>query len=343
MRRGLLAWDETEVPAAALDSRVARCQAAMADAGLDALLVYTNFPRPAAVSWLTHFVPYWSQGMLMVPAEGPPDLVVSLSKRVAGWIADTSHMGDIVSTPRIGAELAARLQHAARIGVVERDRAPTGILEPLLAEHPKARLEDATELFRAVRHPADAAEIEVSRRAAALAHEAMTAAREARAGSLIAAIEGNARSNGAEEVLVELAPGLAADTAFRRIEGEVQLGARYAVRVSLAYKGHWVRLGRTVSRSNEERDAIDSWLTDALPALGDGSHPVDGNNVVGVRRAVQESCAGSLPLRKQSRCPPGAIATVNFELDHGGQTWLESRPVLLATTPEGRADPLVSD
>lgn len=62
MRRGLLSWDEAEVPAAVLDARVEQLRAAMAEAGLDAMLLYNNFPRPAAVSWLTHFIPYWSQG-----------------------------------------------------------------------------------------------------------------------------------------------------------------------------------------------------------------------------------------------------------------------------------------
>jgi Xaa-Pro aminopeptidase len=92
MRRGLLAWSEKEVPKAALDARVARVQAAMADAGLGALLLYTNFPRPSAVSWLTHFVPYWSQGVLVVLPEGAPTLFISLSKRVGGWIEETAHI-----------------------------------------------------------------------------------------------------------------------------------------------------------------------------------------------------------------------------------------------------------
>ena len=85
MRRGLIAWSEDEVPRAALETRVARLQAAMADADLGAVLLYTSFPRPSGVSWLTHFVPYWSQGTLAVFRDGPPLLIVSLSKRVACW------------------------------------------------------------------------------------------------------------------------------------------------------------------------------------------------------------------------------------------------------------------
>ena len=52
MRRGLLSWDKEEAPVVALEARVARCQSAISDAGLGCLVVYTNFPRPSAVSWL---------------------------------------------------------------------------------------------------------------------------------------------------------------------------------------------------------------------------------------------------------------------------------------------------
>ena len=58
MRRGLLAWSEAEVPKPALDDRLARLQSAMAEARLDALVLYTNLTRPAAVSYFTHFIPY---------------------------------------------------------------------------------------------------------------------------------------------------------------------------------------------------------------------------------------------------------------------------------------------
>ncbi|MEK9646264.1 MAG: aminopeptidase P family N-terminal domain-containing protein, partial [Alphaproteobacteria bacterium] len=165
MRRGLLSWDEVEVPAAVLDARVARCRDAMTADGLDALLLYNNFPRPAAVSWLTHFVPYWSQGVLVLPREGSPEYFVSLSKRVAGWIDETSHMGEIVSTPRLGADLAKRLSDTERVGIVELGRLPGGVGRPLSEALKKTELIDATALFRSVRHPADDAEIAITRSA----------------------------------------------------------------------------------------------------------------------------------------------------------------------------------
>jgi hypothetical protein len=330
MRRGLLAWDPSEVPEDVLNDRVARCQAAMSDANIEALLVYTNFPRPAAVSWLTHFVPYWSQGVLLVPAAGSPEFFVSLSKRVAGWIAETSHMGDIVSTPRLGADLGERLKPATRIGVVELDRLPGGIAGPLCAAHPKIALTDGTDLFRAIRNPADEAEIAQSRRAAALAFRALHEMGDGAANTLISRIEAAARLEGAEEVLIEVAPDLEADATLRRAEGEIELADRYAIRLSLAYKGHWVRYGRTLGCDPSERDAVGSWLAEALPSLNDGSGSLPVGNGIAVRAATIEACTGSLPLSKQSAPPPGAVATVNLQLEKDGEIWLESRPLLFS-------------
>ena len=67
MRRGLIARSHVELPDAVFDARLDRVRAAMREAKLDALVVYTNNTRPAGVSWLAGFVPYWSEAVLVVP------------------------------------------------------------------------------------------------------------------------------------------------------------------------------------------------------------------------------------------------------------------------------------
>ena len=325
MRRGLLAWDQSEVPAAILDARVEKCRIAMRDFGFDALLLYNNFPRPAAVSWLTHFVPYWSQGVLLVPDTGAPEYFVSLSNRVAGWVAETSHMGDIISTPRLGADLGKRLVDAKRIGILELNRLPGGIARPLLDGIPGVQLEDATPMFRSVRHPADETERIVTSKAATLAKKSLDAALAAnnytRTGPLTAAIEGPARLAGAEEVIIELAPDLADNTALRRIDGDFPLGDRFALRLSLAYKGHWVRIGRT---RDQHAARVEKWLPDNLNA-GAGGGAVDG---IEVRNVELEACMGSAPLSAVSELPDGAIGIVNLTLAIDRATHIVSQPVL---------------
>ena len=333
MRRGLLSWDETEVPAGVLDARVEKLRAAMVEAGLDALLLYNNFPRPAAVSWLTHFIPYWSQGVLVLPATGAPEYFVSLSKRVAGWIDETSHMGDIVSTPRPGADLAKRLEGAKRIGVLELNKLPGGIAHPLLAGLPGVELVDATDIYRAVRHPADTTEIAISRKAAMLARECLDGAYEnadyTQTGPLTAAIEGPARLAGAEEVIVEFVPDLSKNAALRRLDGNLELGDTYALRVSLAYKGHWVRIGRTYGA-----ERLDDWIAASLTAILDGE-TVPGLGTPGI---TLEACMGSAPLTGVTALPDGAVGVANLTLSVGGETHLISVPVL---NEDGTAAPLI--
>ena len=47
MRRGLISRSKAELPDAVLDARLAHVRAAMSEAGLDALLLYTNNTRAA--------------------------------------------------------------------------------------------------------------------------------------------------------------------------------------------------------------------------------------------------------------------------------------------------------
>src|SRR5438128_7710708 len=109
MRRGLISHSKAEMPDAILEARLGRVRAAMDAAGLDALLLYTNNTRPAAVSWLTGFVPYWSEALLVLWGDGLPVLVAALTYRVKSWIERTSRLADVLHTPRIGLEAACAI------------------------------------------------------------------------------------------------------------------------------------------------------------------------------------------------------------------------------------------
>src|ERR1700733_8863050 len=120
MRRGLIARSLTELPDAVFDARLSRVRAAMMQAQFDALVVYTNNTRPAGVSWLAGFVPYWSEALLVVPRHGAPYLVVALSFRVKSWIEQTSRIGEVLHHPRVGLKAAqqiASVRKDAAIGI----------------------------------------------------------------------------------------------------------------------------------------------------------------------------------------------------------------------------------
>src|ERR1043166_9756937 len=102
MRRGLMGRDDSELPVAALEARLTRLRGAMAGAGIDAFVVYTNNVRPRAVDFLTGFTPYWSAALLLVQQTGAPAFATALSKRVSEWIRTTDPVSEIVNTPRTG-------------------------------------------------------------------------------------------------------------------------------------------------------------------------------------------------------------------------------------------------
>src|SRR5882672_4233622 len=163
MRRGLISWSRDEVPPAILEGRVARLQEQMPAAELGVVLVYTSFARPSAVAWLTHFVPYWNEALLVVQPSGAPALLAAFSKRVHDWIRSVSHLGEVRSAPDLGRAavnlLEERLPKPSSVGVLELDALPWPVAEPLLESAFGRGLVDATDLFSAIRQPADEPEI----------------------------------------------------------------------------------------------------------------------------------------------------------------------------------------
>src|SRR5579862_6080640 len=134
MRRGLIVRSPVELPDAVFEARLDRVRAAMRQARLDALVVYTNNTRPAAVSWLAGFVPYWSEALLVLPRDGAPYLVAALSFRVKSWIERVSRLGEVLHTPRIGLKAAQQIaakRPDAAVGVVDFDGLAAGVADDL--------------------------------------------------------------------------------------------------------------------------------------------------------------------------------------------------------------------
>jgi hypothetical protein len=368
MRRGLISWSQEEVPAGVLDRRLARLVAAMRDERLSALIAYTSFPRPSAVSWLTHFVPYWGEGLLIVVPDGTPSLLTAYSKRGETWIREVSHVDQVIMTPNLGQvaidvlkkRVPAMANGAARIGIIERDELPWTIAEPMVEQGLASALVDASALFASVRQPADEAEIRLARRALQMVEAALAAipADARRASAVLAAIESSARNAGAEEVILRIAPDLSASPLLQRIEGDAALSERYAVQVSLAYKGTWVRVTRSLSSS----PLPDSWKR-AQQGFAEAAARLDAGKLsAGPQFSLQkanlgewsvESSMGTRPLSliaqgggsgagqgfKVPALPGGSLAVLSVRLVMEQGPWLASAPIVLGGA--GRASRLL--
>jgi hypothetical protein len=339
MRRGLISWSRAELPEAALAARVARAQAAMAAAGLDALVLYTNNTRTAAVSWLTGFVPYWSEGLCILPRTGGPMLVVALSNRVRRWIESVSRVERVVPSPRIGAEAGRVIAEAkanAAVGVVELESLRADVADGLHKAGAALRLSDATSLFEKLRGGADAAEIALAAKAGAIAQRALGAVppRPDTVGAAIAAVEAQARTLGAEEIYVAVAADLARDQRLVRIEQQPPaLGPSFALRATVAYKGVWVRLTRTFGASNGALAEATGQLAAAVSNLPDdrgfkdyASWLVEGCRVAQPLEPLMGSKVAE-PLRPVA----GAVVSVQATIKADGSPVVLGAPALLGS------------
>jgi len=343
MRRGLISRSKAELPDAVLDARLARVRAAMDEARLDALLLYTNKTRAAGVSWLTGFVPYWSEALLVVPRDREPVLVAALSYRVKSWIERTSRLAEVIHGPRIGleaAKLIAAWKGDAAVGIADFDGLAAGIVEDLRWGGPRLRLSDATALFAPVRAEADPAEIALAMRAAAIAQHALAQPPErgASLGEIIAALEAQARTDGAEEVYVAAAPDLGRDRRLRRIEGEVALGESFALRATVAYKGAWIRLTRTFPRDDPVRlqEEAAARLAAAVAQLprADGFAGFSSWLVEGCRIAQPlEPLMGSRVATAHALAP-SALVSVQAAFEIEGRPLLVGAPALVGRPGE---------
>src|SRR5580704_7140184 len=171
MRRGLMAWDENELPRGVLMQRIEGLRAVMTRDGLDGFVLYTNLVQPSAVTYLTGFTPYWSDALLLVPKTGAPIFATALSKRVANWISSTNPLSEIVNTPKPGGAVGQRLASdgCRRVGVLELDRLPGGLYDEIVGAAPAVALADGSVAFTSLRRHLDMVERRLIERADAIA------------------------------------------------------------------------------------------------------------------------------------------------------------------------------
>jgi hypothetical protein len=266
-----------------------------------------------------------------------------------------SHVGEVITAPNLGKGAAGLLKErvpglasgAGRIGIIELDDFPWTVAEPLVEAGWGNALVDATALYAAIRQPADAAEFGLAQRATGIAGKALAAlpANASKASQVLAAIEASARCDGAEEVLARIAPDLAKGALLQRMEEDAALGARYAVQLSLAYKGVWVRLVRCASSGAAPAswDAARRWLFDAAAHLNAANLAPSGAAPGEIKAWTVEACLGNEPLTvvanggSQGRArslPAGALGVLNVQLQTKDGPWHGAAPFVLGAEGE---------
>ena len=324
-------------------------RAAMAKAGMDAFVIYTNNTRPAAVAYVTGFTPYWSDALMLVPRSGAPVFATALSKRVSEWIRTTDPLSEIVNTPKPGTLMGERLAKdvsVKRVGVLEYDTLPAGLADDMAAAAPSVEWIDGTALFSGLRREVDDAERGLLARADAMAVAALREAETGQAkdaGTLAGLIEQHARLAGAEETYIAVAPDFAADRRLNRTSQPTPLADRFAVRASIAYKGCWIRRTRTFAKDSGAAKP-DAWLDGVARSIEAGK-PIAAQLAAKLKQLpgavltswIAESCTGSYPLsavassRVSGKDAPvnGQFLVLTVELMLDGAPWLGAAPLIV--------------
>jgi hypothetical protein len=305
--------------------------------------------RPSAVTYLTGFTPYWSDALLLVLPSGAPVFATALSKRVSEWIRTTDPVSEIVSTPKPGTLIGERLSAGAaikRVGVLEFDTLPAGLADDMAAAAPALQWTDGSALFAGLRRTIDDAERGLLARADAIAVVALREAEKGQAkdaGTLSGQIEKHARLAGAEEIYVAVAPDLAADRRLNRMAKPIPLAERFAVRVSVAYKGCWMRRTQTFARDGSAAN-IDAWYGELVRSI-EASKPLTDQISARLMKLpgaaldswFAESCTGSYPLSvvASSRAPAedtpvnGQYLVLTVELSLDDTPWIGAAPLIV--------------
>jgi hypothetical protein len=266
---------------------------------------------------------------------------------VSGWIQSTNPLSEILNAPRPGKALGGCLVTAGakRIGVLELDVLPTALYDDIVAAAPDASFADASAAFAEVRRRIDDTERALLARADAIACEALARADPAApdAGVIAGEVEKHARLAGAEEAYIAIAPNIDTDRRLLRISKPTQLGERFAVRASIAYKGCWVRRLHTFARKKADASGAEGWL-DGLGARLEPKRPLGAqlaHSMAAIGPAelktwTAESCVGSYPLQVVATAgednayspPPGGFLVLTVALSIDGAAWLGATPMV---------------
>jgi hypothetical protein len=260
MKRGLVEWDPSELSRETLAGRVAQCQAVLAERDLDAAVFYTSVAQPGLVRYLVHFLPYWNEGVVVLPREGEPTLFVALSNRVFPWIKGSSTLQDVRASRNLGADAARLLgeRGATRVGLADRASIPYRVVQELAGNLAGGQVVDAAEVAASIRLGADADELRLRGRAAAIVAGALAEVGGAVGGRTDSAVagqlDGAMRLAAAEDTLVLVGPA----GRWPGLPTGITLSERAHVVIHAEYKGHWVMLGRTLGVSP---DVAAAWQT----------------------------------------------------------------------------------
>lgn len=238
MKRGWITWDKTAIPPAAFETRLNAVRAHIAAHDLAALVVYSDVWKSNQGRYFSNFMPYWNRALIVIPREGAPVLLCALSPRVYPWIKSVTIFEEIKPSPNLGQQLFAMCGEKGwkRIGVLDLPQLPYDLSLPDAVDVP----------WSAVRPAPDEFEVAIYRQAAKMARAILESEMPGGVSSIdhefVGRLELKFRRAGAEDLVILVTNG---ETAPLPPTGAT-LASSFSACVALEYRGHWVRIARSV-------------------------------------------------------------------------------------------------
>jgi Xaa-Pro aminopeptidase len=267
VKRGLIAWDKTELPPEVFQRRMEIVKRVLVERQLPALVVYSDLWRSNQARFFANYMPYFNRALLILPVEGRPTLLCGLSPRTYRWIQSVTPIEDVRSAGNFAKPLGEIAQERgwARAGVLDAGQLPYDLSRALRG----GTVELVNVESEAVFQPAtDEDEIAMRQKAAAMLRTALEAELAGGVGKLdhefVGQLERHLRMAGAEDLVILLTnrDGPPAPACGRRLE------AGYSISIALEYRGHWARMTKTTGS-----DQLDSILQ--VDERMDGSYPYE--------------------------------------------------------------------
>ena len=236
MKRGLIAWDKSELPPEAFEARLKRARERLAELDLPALAVYSDLWKSNYGRFYSNLMLYFNRAILLIPRDGQLLLLCGLSPRVYPWIKSVTILEEIVASPNLSAKLIEVCSQRSwrRIGMIDPDGLPYDLYRALAA-----RIK-----IQAVPHESDEWERAMHRRARQMGWDGLNEELPAGVGmpdrEFAGHLERSLRRAGAEDLAILTTNG---DGAPAPATGQT-LHEGFSVSVALEYRGHWTKIAQ---------------------------------------------------------------------------------------------------
>jgi len=243
VKRGLITWDKTELPARVFERRMEAVRNVLLERGLPALVVYSDLWRSNQARFLANYMPYFNRALLILPVEGKPTLLCGLSPRTYRWIQSVTPIEDVRPAGNFAKPLGqiASERGWKNVGLLDAAQLPYDLSKALHSGTVELVNVESAAVFKPAQ---DEHEIAMRRKAAAMARQALHDEFENGVGMIdfefLGRLERRLRLAGAEDLVILFANG---DSPPAPAQGK-RLEAGYSISLALEYRGHWVRMSK---------------------------------------------------------------------------------------------------